>query len=346
MNSALLPLSTGSIPAVLLVSLAAAGIAFAASSPSAMSATDASIRYHVVNKWPQLPPGRDLGEVSGVGVDARGDVFVFHRNDRPWPDSDVLSVKPIALPTVTIFDGQTGRILSEWGANTFAMPHGLTVDARGHVWLTDVALQQVYEYSPDGHLLMTLGKRGVPGNDDTHFNRPTKVAVAQDGSFYVSDGYRNTRVMKFSPEGRFLFQWGTPGDKPGQFDVPHSVALDPQGRVYVCDRGNSRVQVFDALGHFIMLWKDAEIGRPYDLAIAPDGHAFIADGGDQPAAPPDRSGVALVGLDGKVAGRFGRWGNYDGEFEIAHDVAVGPDGAVYVGDATGKRVQKFLLETR
>jgi peptidylamidoglycolate lyase len=346
MHSEMLPLSTRSIPALLLVSLAMVGIASEASSPGAMSTENASIRYQVVNGWPQLPPGRDLGEVSGVGVDARGEVFVFHRNDRVWPDSDVLSLKAIALPAVTIFDGQKGTILSEWGANTFAMPHGLTVDARGHVWLTDVALQQVYEYSPDGHLLMTLGKRGVAGDDSTHFNRPTKVAVAHDGSFYVSDGYRNTRVMKFTPEGKFLFQWGTPGDKPGQFDLPHSVTLDPQGRVYVCDRSNARVQVFDALGHFITQWKDVEIGRPYDMAIAPDGNVFIADGGDQPEAPPDRSGVALVGPDGKAVGRFGLWGNYDGQFEIAHDIAVGPDGAVYVGDITGKRVQKFLPEKR
>jgi len=345
MNRGMLPLCTRSTPSLLLVFLAVAGIASAASGPGAMSAQSASIRYHVVNGWPQLPPGRDLGEVSGVGVDAHGDVFVFHRNDRVWPDSDVLSLEPIALPTVTKFDGETGAILTEWGADAFAMPHGLTVDARGHVWLTDVALQQVFEYTGDGRLLRALGEPGVAGDDSAHFDRPTKVAVAPDGSFSVSDGYRNTRVMKFSPEGEFLFQWGTPGDGPGQFDLPHAVSLDSQGRVYVCDRSNARVQVFDAQGRFLEQWQDSEIGRPYDLAIAPDGTAFIADGGDQPVAPPDRSGVAVVGPDGKPVGRFGRWGNYDGEFEIAHDVAVGPDGAVYVGDITGKRVQKFLPAT-
>lgn len=322
-----------------------AGTVSAASSPGPL-AKIAPAGYHVVHGWPQLPPGRDLGGVAGVGVDAHGDVFVFHRNDRVWPASDVLSTKLIALPTVTVFDGRTGKILSEWGANTFAMPHGLTVDARGHVWLTDVALQQVYEYSHDGHLLMTRGTRGVAGDDSTHFNRPTKVAVARDGSFYVSDGYRNTRIMKFSPTGKFLFQWGTPGDKPGQFNLPHCVRLDRHSRVYVCDRSNARVQVFDAQGHFLAQWKGAGIGRPYDLAIAPDGDVIIADGGDQPNAPPDRSGVALVGPDGKVVDRFGRWGNYDGEFEMAHDIAVGPDGAVYVGDITGRRIQKLVPDKR
>ena len=309
---------------------------------SAAPAQRSTAQYHVVHDWPQLPEGRDLGAVAGVSVDSHGNVFVFHRNDRVWPQSNVLSTKPIALPTVTVFDGRTGKILSEWGANTFAMPHGLTVDGHDNVWLTDVALQQVYEYSHAGHLLMTLGVRGVAGNDSTHFNRPTKVAVAPDGSFYVSDGYRNTRVMKFSPTGKFLFQWGTPGSEPGQFKLPHCVALDRLDQVYVCDRSNSRVQIFDSNGKFLDQWKSADIGRPYGLAIAQDGTVFIADGGDQPASPPDRSGVAIVSPAGKLLGRFGRWGNYDGEFEMAHDIAIGPNGAVYVGDITGKRIQKWI----
>lgn len=329
-------------PVLWLVLVVISAVAFASSDTGTISSKPQAVHYRVDHGWPQLPPGRDLGGVSGLDVDAHGDLFVFHRNDRVWPDSNVLSTKPIALPTVTVFDGRTGRILSEWGANTFAMPHGLTLDARGNVWLTDVALQQVYKYSHNGRLLMTLGTRGVAGSDSTHFNRPTEVAVLQDGSFYVSDGYRNTRVMKFSPEGRFLFQWGTPGNKPGQFDLPHCVKVDRQGRIYVCDRSNARVQIFDARGHFLAQWKGAGMGRPYDMAIAQDGSVFIADGGDQPNTPPDRSGVAVVDPDGKFVYRFGRWGNYDGQFEMAHDIAVGPDGAVFVGDITGKRIQKFV----
>lgn len=329
--------------AVLCFALAGmAGCAFASSHRGTTSPRAEAVRYRAVHGWAQLPTGRDLGGVSGVDVDAQGHVFVFHRNDRAWPKSNVLSKEPIALPTVTVFDGRTGRVLSEWGANTFAMPHGLTVDASGNVWLADVALQQVYKYSHDGRLLMTLGTRGVAGSDSTHFNRPTEVAVAQDGSFYVSDGYLNTRIIKFSPEGRFLFQWGTPGIEPGQFDVLHCVKVDRKGRVFVCDRGNARVQIFNARGQFLAQWKDAGIGRPYDMAIEQDGSVLIADGGDQPDAPPDRSGVTVVASDGKVVQRFGRWGNYDGQFEMAHDIAIGPDGAVYVGDITGKRIQKFV----
>jgi len=321
--------------------LASAGCTAAVPKPPPESQT-APAGYHVVHGWPQLPEGRDLGEVSGVGVDGDGNVFVFHRNDQSWPASNVLSLDPIKSPTVTVFDGRTGAIVAEWGANAFAMPHGLTVDADGNVWLTDVALQQVFKYTHDGKLLMALGERGVAGNDSGHFNLPTKVAVAPDGSFYVSDGYGNTRVVKFSADGTFLFQWGTPGTGPGQFDLVHSVTLDREGLVYVSDRSNGRVQVFDGEGKFLAQWRSAEIGRPYDVAVGRDGTVFIADGGDQPDAPPDRSALVVAHPDGTVIERVGRWGNYDGQLEIAHDLAVGPDGAVYVGDATGKRIQKFV----
>ena len=331
--------------AVAALGLASAGCTPPASEPLADGHT-APAGYHVVHGWPQLPEGRDLGEVSGVSVDREGNVFVFHRNDQSWPDSPDLPLAPIETPAVTVFDGRTGAIVAEWGANAFAMPHGLTVDSAGNVWLTDVALQQVFKYSHDGKLLMTLGERGVAGNDSAHFDRPTKVAVAPDGSFYVSDGYRNTRVMKFSADGTFLFQWGAPGTGPGQFDLVHSVTLDQEGRVYVADRSNARVQVFDGEGKFLAQWQGAEIGRPYDVAIGPDGTVFIADGGDQPDAPPDRSALVVAKPDGTVIERVGRWGNYDGQFEIAHDVAVGPDGSVYVGDATGKRIQKFVPSNR
>ena len=302
--------------------------------------------YHVVHGSPVLPQGRDLGAVSGIGLDSHNNVIVFHRNERTWPASDELVTTPIALPTITIFDGRTGEVLTEWGANQFAMPHGLTVDDKDNVWVTDVALQQVYKFSHNGQLLMTLGERGVAGTDAAHFNRVTDVAVAPDGSFFVSDGYRNSRVMKFSPTGTFLMQWGTKGSGPGQFEVPHAIAVDQKGKVYVADRQNDRVQIFDGNGRYLGEWKSTDIGRPYGLRLASDGTAYIADGGEQPSVPPDRSGVAVVSREGKQITRFGRWGNYDGQFEMAHAIAVASDGSVYVADIRGKRVQKFTPDAR
>ena len=234
---------------------------FAAASASPDMRAPASPRatqtysYHVVHGWPILPEGETLGAVAGVAVDSHQRVFVFHRSGRTWPDSDELDPTPIPRPTITVFDGRSGAVLARWGSGLFAMPHGLTIDEHDNVWLTDAALQQIYKFSNDGHLLLARGERGVAGSDPDHFDRPTAVAVAHDGSFYVSDGYRNTRVMKFSSTGDFLFQWGTKGTGPAQFDLPHWVALDGAGNVYVADRENARVQIFNSSGAYLTQWK-------------------------------------------------------------------------------------------
>jgi len=314
--------------------------------PSLIGAAPPVSAHHVVHGWPVVPEGQVLGwVVSGVGVDSRGDVFVLHRAGREWPDSGDLDLHPILRPTVLVFDGKTGALRASWGADRFAMPHGLTVDGADNVWVTDVALQQVYKFSHDGRLLLTLGERAVAGADAAHFDRPTKVAVAGDGSFYVSDGYRNSRVVRFAADGRFLSQWGSKGSGPGQFDLPHGIALDEGGRVYVADRNNARVQVFDAAGRFLAEWKGDALGRPFDVAVASDGTIFVVDGGDLPREPPDRSAVVHVRADGTVMGRFGRFGVYDGELYRGHALATAGDGSVYVADANG-RVQKFVPDAR
>ncbi len=255
-------------------------------------------------------------------------------------------MSPIALPTVTLFDGRTGNIIAEWGENRFAMPHGLSVDAMDNVWVTDVALQQVFKLSHEGKLLLTIGEPGIAGSDSSHFNRPTKVAIAADGSFFVSDGYRNTRVAKFSPAGKFLSQWGTPGAGPGQFNLPHCIVTDKSGRVYVCDRTNNRVQIFDPSGKYVTQWKGDAIGRPFDATVASDGTVFIASN-YYPAGRPERhSWVTVLRQDGTVSAKVGRWGNYDGQFQEAHCIAAGKDGSLYVGDIIGERIQKFVRDRK
>lgn len=295
---------------------------------------------NVVRGWPSLPEGEILGQATGVGVDSRGAVIVFHRAGRMWIEP--FPKDSIAAPTVWVLDGVTGRLLRTWGAGVFIMPHGLSVDSEDNVWLTDVGRQQVFKFTSDGRLLLTLGERAVAGADSTHFNRPTDVAVRPDGGFYVSDGYENTRVMRFDARGRFLRQWGSRGSGPGQLDLPHGIALDSMGRVYVADRSNARVQVFDSAGRFVADWHGPLLGRPYGVAVGPDGSVFTVDGGDQPERPPDRAAATHLKADGAVIQRFGRFGNYDGQFWRAHDVAVAADGAVYVVDVLGQRVQKFL----
>lgn len=296
--------------------------------------------YRVVHGWPVLPDGFVLGPAAGVAVDSNGHVWVFQRGNRVWQEP--LALEPISYPTVIQIDGSSGKVLNMWGAGLFAMPHGLTVDDQNNVWLTDVALHQVFKFSSEGKLLLVIGERGVPGNDRRHFNRPTDIAVLPDGSFYVSDGYRNTRVAKFSANGDFEFQWGTPGKKAGEFNTPHGIVVDVKGNVYVADRENDRVQVFDAKGTFQRQWRSAAMGRPYGLTLLPSEIAAIVDGGEQPKSPPDRSGVSLVTQDGSVAERFGKFGNQDGQFRMGHDVAADAEGNLYVVDIAGQRVQKFV----
>lgn len=300
----------------------------------------ADTHHEVVADWPKLPASLTLGLCAGIGVDAQNRVFVFHRSGRKW--SNPFPSEPIEAPTVSVIDAATGRLLNSWGANMFIMPHGLTVDHEGNLWLTDVGLHQVFKFTPEGRLLLTLGERGKPGNDHTHFNLPTDVALLRDGSFYVSDGYKNTRVMKFAGDGGFDFEWGTKGIGPGEFNLPHGIAIDAKGRVIVCDRENERLQVFDAKGSFLHEWKGPQIGKPYGIAVSPDGQIFIIDGGSPSLKPAERGKAVELDVAGHVLDNFGSFGKEPGQFQLGHDIAVGPDDAVYVAEGTGARVQKFV----
>ena len=295
--------------------------------------------YQVVHGWPVLPDNNILDEVSAVAVDSLENVFVLQRGGRKWPDSEVLDETPIPVPTIFVFDGRTGRLLTKWGENILALPHSITVDGQDNVWVADVALNQVFKFSHDGKLLLKIGERAVAGDDAAHFNRPSDVAVSPDGSFYVSDGYRNNRIMKFAPDGKFLFQWGMKGNGIGKLDLPHAIAL-AAGRVYVVDRGNKRIQVFNEKGVYLAEWKGPPFVGPQDIKIGRDGTAFVAQTGS--SKPPDVTGVLVMRLDGSVIERIGRYGNYDGQFLDLHWVAIARSGAVYTADFEGKRVQKFV----
>ncbi|MBV6450209.1 MAG: hypothetical protein MHPDNHAH_00930 [Anaerolineales bacterium] len=297
--------------------------------------------YQVVPNWPRLPEGVRIGQVSGIGINSRGDVIVFHRADRVWGGED-FGLDFISSPTVFVLDDETGELLDSWGEDMFVIPHGLTIDHEDNLWITDVGLHQVLKFDSSGNLLMTLGERGVAGNDNDHFNQPTDVAIAQDGSFYVSDGYGNSRISKFSPSGEFIESWGTFGNESSQFDTPHSIALDPAGNVYVADRGNARLQIFDPNGNFIGEWKSSALGRPWAVRIDSSGNIFIVDGGDQSQFWPDRARILKVDPAGNILASFGSYGSEPGQFIWPHAIALGNDGALYVGEvATGMRIQKF-----
>lgn len=296
--------------------------------------------YEVVHGWPVMPEGYVLGQVSGVAVDSHNHVFVFHRAEGSWATD---KTKPIASATILCFEGGSGKLVATWGENLFLEPHGLRVDREDNVWVTDRGLQQVFKFSHDGKLLLTIGTAHVAGADATHFDKPTDIAFAADGGVYISDGYGNNRVAKFSGDGKFQFDWGRKGTGPGEFDLPHSVAADKDGLVYVADRSNGRIQVFDANGKFLKMWKSAELGRPWTLIVGPDNFLYEVDGGDLKPTPPDRGQILKLDLQGNIVAKWSRFGNYDGQIYWGHAITVGKDGAVYVGDVYhGMRVQKFV----
>jgi len=315
---------------------------FSAICASLMSvcAADAGLPEHLFSidrSWPESEQHAPFGQATGVGVDSLNRVFVFHRAGREWRKP--VPTETISADTVYVLDGDRGTLLDSWGSGLFTMPHGLSVDTDNNIWVTDVGSHQVHKFTPDGKLLLTLGQSGEQGSDEFHFAQPTDVAFDDDGGVYVSDGYLNTRVVKFSKDGNFLFQWGTGGDGPGQFDLPHGIATDKLGRVYVADRSNSRIQVFSIDGEFMEEWKRPHVGRPYGVDVSPSGDVFVIDGGDQPFWTKTR--VRKLDGEGTLTGLVDLVFD-DATPVLGHDIAIGPDGAIYVVDAWANKVQKLL----
>lgn len=319
--------------------LAAGAMALAGCSIGGVQKTAES----VLTPWSETPHGKELGQTTGLGVDSRGDVWVFHRAGRQW--SEPLPTTPIPADTVAIFDGRTGALKRTLGAGLFAMPHGLTVDADDNIWLTDVALHQVFKLSPDGRVLMVLGERGVAGDDARRFNRPTDVALGRNGDIQISDGYRNARVIVFAADGAFRRRWGRPGAGPGAFDLPHAISVDAEGRVYVADRSNRRIQIFDAEGRFLAQWKSAVMGRPYAVTVAPNGGVFVADGEEYLSRDRNASDAVELSPEGRILRRFVRQGSALITPRTSHDIAVDGKGAVYVINLEDRRVWRSGAST-
>jgi peptidylamidoglycolate lyase len=322
----------GAIFALLSAALLAACAPVAGSSVPA-----ASEAWLDARPWPQAAVARTLGQATGVDVDNAGRVYVFHRADRNWVEP--FPAEPIGRDTIAVLDAD-GQLIASWGKNLFIMPHGLSIDRAGNVWVTDVGAHQVRQFTSDGRLLLTLGERGKPGGDRYHFNLPTDVAFGPDGTVYVSDGYGNTRVVRFTADGRYLGEWGVSGKGPGQFNLPHGIAVDRRGRVYVADRENFRLQIFDSTGRYLDEWGTDRVGDPYGVTIGSDGSVYVVDGGFQ----PDRTRARVVRLTpgGKVLDSFTAAIASDGEV-LGHDLAIGRDGTIYLADAWANRVRKLIV---
>jgi len=271
--------------------------------------------YKLVEGWGPLPAGVTWGEVPAMTIDKESRILAFHRNE----------------PNVVEFD-RSGKVLKTWGSG-FVYPHGIRIDRNGFLWLTDARGengkgQQIFKYTRDGKLLMTIGTAGKSGEEDNVFNGPTDVAVALNGDIFISDGHVNSRIVKLSKDGKFIKAWGKKGSAPGEFNVPHSIFFDSRGRLFVGDRSNHRIQIFDQDGNFIDQW--TQFGSPSGIFIAPDDTLYVVDYNDKKRV--------FVGSakDGSV-----KYALHD--LALAEGVAVDGEGSIYVGETVPGKTDSGMV---
>ena len=284
-----------------------------------MSFGSGKYTYELIEEWAKLPQGWTFTDGAGITIDDTDKVFILSRSAHP----------------VTIWD-RSGKLLGSWGGDYFKRAHEATFGPDKNIWCTDDGSHTVTKFTPDGKVLQVLGTRDkssdsgyvqAQGLDSIKlgtgpFNRPTGVAVSPQGIVLVSDGYGNARVHKFAPDGKLLLSWGEPGTGPGQFRLVHNVWLDTQGHVWVCDRENNRIQIFDMDGKYITEWKD--VLRPTDIFIDKDGVVYVSELSAR---------ISIFDKNGKL---LARWGDKVGgdpwqQIIVApHTIAVDSRGDIYV----------------
>jgi peptidylamidoglycolate lyase len=348
--------------AAAVIVVAAAGLYGQA--PKEKGGGDETGPYELVPNWPQnfCGPGYQPGSTAGVWAESPDRVILFTRGCLPVLKEegggaassfiparnasgyDLSQKDPSRHPRwdhIVTFIDRNGRLIESWEQHNklFVRPHRVLVnpyDPERHIWFVDDGAHAIYKFSRDGKLVQTIGTPRTPGNDETHFARPTDIAWLPDGTFFVSDGYVNTRVVKFDRNGKFLMAWGQPGNppnetRPGYMNTVHAIAIDKNRRVYVSDRSNSRVQVFDENGKFLDAWPN--IRRPYAFLLTEDQHLWISDGITQKFTKFDPNGYLLYS--------WGTFGAFPGGFWGVHQFSTDSEGNLYTADVHVGRAQKF-----
>jgi NHL repeat len=320
--------------------MAAASCTRAAASPSApYPKVNLAVGYEVDANWPKRPAAFQWRYMTSVALDSKEQVWLLGALD----------------PQVQVYGGD-GTFVSGWGEGRFMNPHHITVDHEDNVWITDFGRHVVEKFTPEGDLLLTLGTVDEAGEDATHFNRPTAAVVSPAGDIFVTDGYSNNRVAHFNAAGEFVKTWGKLGVGAGELSQPHAIALDSQGRVYVGERNNCRIQIFDQEGNSLAQWRN--LVNPWGIWITPDDEVYVC--GSSPKRwgahsnlgnPPTDQLVMKLDTTGRVLELWtfplAEEGKLiPGQIDWIHGIAVDSRGNLYLSDvadnSAAHRAQKFL----
>jgi DNA-binding beta-propeller fold protein YncE len=313
--------------------------------------------YRTIANWGELPDGRKWGSTSAVAIDPDGtSVWVAERCGETRPPSQITPGAPFACAASTLdpimkFDGN-GKLLKSFGAGLVLFPHGLHVDREGNVWVTDGLGfrgkgHQVFKFSPDGQLMLTLGKAGAPGSGPDEFNAPSAVVTAPNGDIFVADGHggaTNARIVKFDRNGKFIKTWGHKGSGPGELDIPHAIAMDNQGRLFVGDRQNNRIQIFDQDGTFIEAWP--QFSRPSGIYIDKKDNIYVADSESESVSKNHdgwKRGIRIGSArDGRVTAFIPDPVEKSNTTSAAEGVAADDAGNIYGAEVGPRRMMKYV----
>ena len=329
-----------------MAAIAAAAAGIACAQPDAAPNSQPN-PYRTITGWYHLPDDITMGSTSAVVPDHKGHIWVAQRcGQNSCANSNMASVLE--------FD-KSGKLIRSFGQGMFIFPHGICIDKDDNLWITDGQGregkgQQVFKLSPEGKVLMTLGKAGVAGDGPDTFNQPNAVAIAPNGDIFISDGHTpgrgNARVIKFSKDGKFIKQWGGHGSGPGQFEVPHTLAFDTEGRLFVGDRANNRIQIFDQDGKFLAEWK--QFSRPSGIYIDKNDIIYVTDSESTDRDgyghnPGWKRGIRIGNAkNGTVTAFIPDPSPGKGATSFSEGVAVDADGNVYGAEVETKDVKKYV----